>query len=51
MRGRCKNILFLSLINDCILSRMLKSFKRKAAAVGDDTPERAFQGWIGSRRE
>lgn len=51
IRGRWKNILFLSLINDCILSWMLKSFKSKAAAVRDDTPERAFQSWIGRRRE
>lgn len=30
---------------------MLKSFKSKAAVVRDDTPERAFQGWIGRRHE
>lgn len=34
-----------------ILFRMFKSFKKKAAFVKDDTPERLFQGWIGRRHE
>lgn len=50
-RYKIKYIYFFPLINDWTISRMLKSFKSKAAVVRDDTPERAFQGWIGRRRE